>query len=1078
MTIDGASFTEIARDRARQGSHTWRVAALLFGSGACALIYQIGWLREFRLIFGASTAASAAVLAIFIGGLGCGGLLIGPRADRHPRPLALYSQLETIVAIAAAASPLLLSLIRVLYIAVGGSTTLGAAGGTLVRLLLSALVLAVPTIVMGGTLPAAARSVTHAGDARRQETATLYALNTLGAVLGCLVSTFFMLEIFGTRATLWLAAGVNLLIAMFARQLDRSRPEEPESAEDATPGPASADPFPTPHDGPETAPAALVVVAAGVVGFAFFLMELVWYRMLGPLLGGSVFTFGLVLAVALVGIGAGGLLYALIAGERPASLSGFASTCLVEAVAIAATYALGDRIAVLTLVLIPLGGAGFGARVAGWAIVIGLTVLVPALAAGYQFPMLIALLGRGRARLGRQVGLAYAANTLGAMIGSLGGGFGLLPWLSAPGAWRLAAGSLVILGLATIARLMRRGEWWTVVPHLALAGAAAAMIAATGPSPVWRHSAIGAGRARLTTITSINQLREWTQAVHRWIIWEGDGTESSVALARETAGYAFLVNGKSDGSARGDAGTQVMLGLLGAIRNPRATRALVIGLGTGSSAGWLGVVPEMERVDVVELESLVLDVAKACREVNHDVLDNPKVHVTIGDAREILLTTKARYDIIASEPSNPYRAGVASLFTLEYYRAALDRLTDDGVFAQWVQGYEIDSATLRTVYRTMASTFGFVETWQTSRGDLVLLGAKHPFRTTAATLSARIGQEPFKSALQHVWRVVDVHGLLAHYVAGDGLARAIERRTQVDLNSDDRNVVEFGFARSVGRSGFAMIPEVRAAARRLGAGRLPLEESAGVNWDAVDTAWISYHASEDYFVGVAPLGPPAEQARQTALLNFYQRHDSIAARDAWRRQSGPPRDPTELAMLADIDAQAGSDEALAYIEALRAYQPGEADTILAGLRMRQSRDEEAARGLEAAFRNFRVDPWATLRFKQKAVSLASDLADRGPAFGRRMYEAIKEPFAIVAINEERLTTAAHITRSFDFAARCRESLAQLEPYVPWNLPFLTLRRDCYQATSDPRLQTALDDLTTFAGNEAVPFGSDIAVSNR
>src|SRR2546425_3016763 len=167
-------------------SRTAPVAALLFASGFCALVYQVGWLREFRLIFGASTAASAAVLAIFIGGLGLGGLLLGPRADRHPRPILFYAQLETIVGLSAAASPLLLALVRQLYVAAGGTPRLGLAGGTIGRLALSALVLAVPTIFMGGTLPAAARGVTRQADARRQDVAALYALNTLGAMPGFL----------------------------------------------------------------------------------------------------------------------------------------------------------------------------------------------------------------------------------------------------------------------------------------------------------------------------------------------------------------------------------------------------------------------------------------------------------------------------------------------------------------------------------------------------------------------------------------------------------------------------------------------------------------------------------------------------------------------------------------------------------------------------------------------------------------------------------------------------------------------------------------------------------------------------
>src|SRR5262249_20713329 len=161
---------------------------------------------------------------------------------------------------------------------------------------------------------------------------------------------------------------------------------------------------------------------------------------------------------------------------------------------------------------------------------------------------------------------------------------------------------------------------------------------------------------------------------------------------REENGYAFIVNGKSDGSARGDAGTQVMSGLLGVLRNPQARRALVVGLGTGSTAGGLAAMPGVERVDGLGAGPAGVEGGRDCAPVNHDAMANPKLHVTIGDARELLLTSNALYDVIASEPSNPFRAGIASMFTAEYYQAARRRLTADGVFAQWIQAYEIDTS--------------------------------------------------------------------------------------------------------------------------------------------------------------------------------------------------------------------------------------------------------------------------------------------------------------------------------------------------------------------------------------------------
>src|SRR5262249_53929001 len=160
-------------------------------------------------------------------------------------------------------------------------------------------------------------------------------------------------------------------------------------------------------------------------------------------------------------------------------------------------------------------------------------------------------------KIGRQLGLVYAANTVGAIAGSLAGGFGLLPWLSAPGAWRLVAGVLIALGVGALGLEVSRRRRGRLALPTALAAATVLMLVAAGPTAVWRHSGIGAGRAAITTISSPNQLRNWANLMRRVVAWDGDGVESSVALLLQPSGYAFIVNGKSDGSARGDAATQV-----------------------------------------------------------------------------------------------------------------------------------------------------------------------------------------------------------------------------------------------------------------------------------------------------------------------------------------------------------------------------------------------------------------------------------------------------------------------------------------------------------------------------------------
>jgi len=533
------------------------VAPLLFASGLCALVYQVAWLRELRLVFGASTAASAAVLAVFMGGLGVGGLLLGRRADRLARPLSLYANLELAVAASAATTPLLLLGARSLYVTIGGSPTLGVTGATFVRLLLTAVVLGVPTFVMGGTLPAAARAVSTADDVKRRNVGTLYAVNTVGAVAGAFAANFLLLEVFGTRMTLWLACLVNALVGMTARAVARRSAErttgKDASADAASSGVAAAR-FPW-----------FPSLAAGIAGFAFLLMELVWYRMLAPILGGSSYSFGLILCVALLGIGIGGGLYARFGQNRPATLAGFAWTCALEALCLMVPFAVGDGIAIATVILRGFGALGFAGHVATWTIVTAFVVLPAAIVSGFQFPLIIALYGRGDTRLGRHVGAAYAANTVGSITGSLAGGFGLIPMLSAPGCWRAVGALLAATAIATAALSARLEKRRALSLLPALVGALAAfLLLSSGPTAAWRHGGIGAGRGPVISGTSTrNDVVRSLHDARRWISWEADGVESSVAISAG-GGYAFIVNGKSDGNARGDAGTQVMGGLVGA----------------------------------------------------------------------------------------------------------------------------------------------------------------------------------------------------------------------------------------------------------------------------------------------------------------------------------------------------------------------------------------------------------------------------------------------------------------------------------------------------------------------------------
>ncbi|HVS66451.1 MAG TPA: fused MFS/spermidine synthase [Thermoanaerobaculia bacterium] len=672
-------------------------------SGLCAIVYQVAWLRQLRLIFGVSTAANAAAVGIFMAGLGVGGLWLGPRADRSKHPLRLYGTLEVAIAAAAALTPLLVLAARSLYFAAGGTPALGAVGGALVQILLSILVLGPATVLMGGTLPAIARAVERDADVGRRATAMLYGVNTLGAVLGALLATFVWMEMLGTRRLIWGAAVLNLLVGLAAHS--RAGRLERHSAES------------------ERA------------------------RRLG-------------------------------AGRPGAD---------------------------------PVAGSP------------------RALAAG--------LPGAGRAAL---------------------------------------------LGLALPPRPFDAGRAATAAGATALA---CALLLLPGPGPAWRHGGIGGGRMAIS-FDSENSVRRAFRRISSSLAWEAEGRESSVALFDDD-GYAFYVNGMSDGNARGDAPTAVMAGLLGAALHPDPRTALVIGLGTGSTAGWLAAVPGIERVDVFELEPEVVEVARVAADANHDVLDDPKVELHFGDGRELLLTSNRRYDVIYSNPSNPYRAGVASFFSRDFYREAAQRLDEGGIFVQWLQGYEVDADVVRTAYATLSMVFPYVETWRSHTSDIQLVATLERPVHDLDRLERLLEQEPWSVAMPAVWGVSGLEGLLSAYVGSPTLTRGLVGANPEAVNTDDHPLIEFGFARNSGVRGRFQIRELREAARGWDAIR-PETRGRDVDWELVE------ELAEARLVAFRWRPDSAEDATSPAGLRTEARRAFVDRRyqDAaafWASQPEPPR---------------------------------------------------------------------------------------------------------------------------------------------------------------------------------------------
>ena len=464
------------------------LTVILLLSGFCSLVYQTVWLREFRLVFGGAAPAAAAVMAVFMAGLGFGGKVFGGWVDRVHRPLRFYARLEVGISLAALASPGMLALARTLYLKTGGTAGMGLTTATCLQLVMTALVLGLPCFLMGGTLPAAMKFAQKDDDPRRSTTAFFYGINIAGAVAGAALSTFWLLPSFGNTSTLTVAVIANLVIGLAAGFM--SYLQEKERAGEVVEVEAPAAPQER-----AKAPAPFVLAAAFMSGFTFFVIELIWYRISTPLIGGSVYGFGLVLCVVLAGMGIGGLLYSLILKKAEPSLAGFTLISALQALAVLVPFALGDRVAHLALILNNgLRGLGLTELALGWLVIMSVLAFLPSVLSGIQFPLLVSLLGRGNEGVGRQLGRAYLWNTVGSIAGSLLGGFVLVPVLGMTNCWLVVALLIAAMSVASLWIQWRgqREDGGSSVALFgqsrgalaALAGCVFCAFAATGPTAV------------------------------------------------------------------------------------------------------------------------------------------------------------------------------------------------------------------------------------------------------------------------------------------------------------------------------------------------------------------------------------------------------------------------------------------------------------------------------------------------------------------------------------------------------------------------------------------------------------------
>jgi spermidine synthase len=882
-------------------------------SGAAALVYQVVWVRQLTTVLGTTLEAVSLVLGLFMLGLGLGSALASRVIDRLPgsRLRPLYAALEIGIGSFALVFPLFL----------------GSA---------SSVLLLVPTTLMGATLPTAVAILERAPRGTKdtgRSAGVLYACNTAGAVLGSLATGLFLLSSAGIRMTTFGAASLNLVAS--ALVLFLSLPEDAPVAR--SPG---ARRFPSASK--------LALAIAALSGFAALVSEVAWTRSLVLLIGPTTYGFSFVVSSVILGLAVGSAvgMRSLAWAQAGAAASSLLLLQLLGRLSIPAAELVQRHAEDMTTLL--------GFELAG----VALLLLPASFFFGATFPLVVRIVSREGAGPAEATGATLAWNTVGALSGSLAAGFFLIPRFGAEGALYAAFGlHLFATGLAISPK--------PLVPALA-----ALVLGATAPFvlPRWDPELMTGGLYKYASYLEQGELLDFLRQGD--LVFYREDRVATVTVKKVSSRLSLAIDGKVDATSSSDMMTQKLLAHVPLLLHRDPKNVLVIGLGSGVTAGSALTHP-IESLTAVEISEAVVEASAFFDEINHRPRSDPRFRLVVGDGRNQLLRAREPFDVIISEPSNPWMAGVSALFTREFFALARSRLADDGLFCQWAHIYNMSEADLKTIVASFTDAFESAALFLLSESDVLLVGAKESFRSVSAEeIESRMEPEPVREDLREVG-ILGSAGVRALFAAST--PRLTEWAGSAERHTDDRPVLEFRAARSLHRD---TSRENRRAIESIGIGTAAIDFPAALTpaelvarAKALEAAESYHWAFETFLLAVtqdptipgateglvrtairAGRGEEAERELKEvdapeaalALGDLYRRlgrfDEAMALVYAASRES--------LLLGADVSADRGDTAAMArYAELLLARDPldFEAAAILAEVRLREGDLPAAAR---------------------------------------------------------------------------------------------------------------------------------------
>lgn len=708
--------------------------AFFFFSGATSLTFEVAWSKQLSYILGNTLFSVSTVVAAFMTGLALGSGLASRWAPTVKHPIAAYGAIQLAIAawgflsipIFRATEPLF----RTLYQASDPGDPLFL----LARFAVVFILMLAPAALMGTTLPLLTGALVRDRERYDLQAGLLYGVNTLGAVVGTWFAGFVLLGALGVWKTTLVAAIADVLVGAACIWLGRAPAQRLGDTPKAAPAPVHR----------WSARQWTVAALFGLSGAVAMVLELGWFRLLGLTMGPSVYAFSAMLATYLAGIGLGSALAAPWVERRKAP----GLRTLLELEGALALVSLGGLFYFnqlpewnLSLLTRMQASWGVGGISAGQLLIAAVVVMPSCLLSGAVFPAVVRAAREldPVAPAGSTVGRLYLSNTLGAIVGSLVTGFLLVPTL---GAWStLQLGGLMSAAIATgfgWLALGRLGPWlaWPI---------GAVILAAIAP----KQDLVGYNRGLYRQLHG--SVAKSAARPREQLIFHREGLECSVAVFRTYGGAALYVSGKPDASTNlGDLQTQLFTGHFPVLfcRNPE--RVAMVGYGSGMTAAGVLAHPEVKQFDLLEIERAVLDASPYFESINHNPFDDPRTRMLVEDGRAHLTYTSEMYDVIMSEPSNPWMAGVANLFTTDFYHHVKARLRPGGVFAQWIQNYDIDSEIFHVILASLHESFPHLVVMRPNVGDFIVLASLEPIAVPWSELSARFAQPTVSESFRQV----------------------------------------------------------------------------------------------------------------------------------------------------------------------------------------------------------------------------------------------------------------------------------------------------------------------------------------